>query len=171
VTHIGEIKTLLSDTYRKQNRGGRGIQGMGTNENDFVEHLISTSTYDTILFFTNKGKVYRARPYDVPEFSRTAKGLPLINFLYIDQRECINAVISVHAFDPDSFLFFKTKHGISKRSILQQFANICKGGLIAVGLNEGDELISVRLTDGEKDIAIATKNGYIIRFDENVVRS
>ena len=170
-THKGYIKRLPSDTYRTQNRGGRGIQGMGTNENDFVEHLVSTSTHDTILFFTNKGKVYRARGYEVPEFSRTAKGLPLINLLDIEQGEWVNAVISVHEFDPDSFLFFTTKHGLSKRTTLQQFANIRKGGLIAVGLNEGDELISVRLTDGEKDIAIATKNGYIIRFDENVVRS
>src|SRR5699024_11237569 len=137
VTHIGEIKTLLSDTYRKQNRGGRGIQGMGTNENDFVEHLVSTSTHDTILFFTNKGKVYRARGYEISEFSRTAKGLPLINFLDIEQCEWVNAVISVHEFDPDSFLFFTTKHGLSKRTTLQQFANIRKGGLIAVGLNEG----------------------------------
>jgi len=171
LTHKGYIKRLPSDTYRTQNRGGRGIQGMGTNENDFVEHLVSTSTHDTILFFTNKGKVYRARGYEVPEFSRTAKGLPLINLLDIEQGEWVNAVISVHEFDPDSFLFFTTKHGLSKRTTLQQFANIRKGGLIAVGLNEGDELISVRLTDGEKDIAIATKNGYIIRFDENVVRS
>ncbi|HLR59390.1 MAG TPA: DNA gyrase subunit A [Pseudogracilibacillus sp.] len=171
LTHKGYIKRLPADTYRTQNRGGRGIQGMGTNEDDFVEHLVSTSTHDTILFFTNKGKVYRARGYEVPEYSRTAKGLPLINLLDIEPDEWVNAVISVHEFDPDSFLFFTTKFGLSKRTTLPQFANIRKGGLIAVGLNDGDELISVRLTDGKKDIAIATKNGYIIRFDETDVRS
>src|SRR5699024_5546529 len=96
LTHKGYIKRLPSDTYRTQNRGGRGIQGMGTNENDFVEHLVSTSTHDTILFFTNKCKVYRARGYEVPEFSRTAKGVPLINLLDIEQDEWVNAVISVH---------------------------------------------------------------------------
>src|SRR5699024_5640942 len=171
LTHKGYIKRWPADTYRTQNRGGRGIQGMGTNEDDFVEHLVSTSTHDTILFFTNKGKVYRARGYEVPEYSRTAKGLPLINLLDIEPDEWVNAVISVHEFDPDSFLFFTTKFGLSKRTTLPQFANIRKGGLIAVGLNDGDELISVRLTDGKKDIAIATKNGYIIRFDETDVRS
>lgn len=171
LTHKGYIKRLPASTYRTQNRGGRGIQGMGTNEDDFVEHLVSTSTHDTILFFTNKGKVYRARGYEIPEFSRTAKGLPLINLLDIEKDEWVNAVISVDEFDEDSYLFFTTKHGLSKRTTLPQFANIRKGGLIAIGLNEDDELISVRLTDGKKDIAIATKNGYIIRFEENAVRS
>jgi len=171
LTHKGYIKRLPASTYRTQNRGGRGIQGMGTNEDDFVEHLVSTSTHDTILFFTNKGKVYRARGYEIPEFSRTAKGLPLINLLDIEKDEWVNAVISVDEFDEDAYLFFTTKHGLSKRTTLPQFANIRKGGLIAIGLNEDDELISVRLTDGNKDIAIATKNGYIIRFEENAVRS
>jgi DNA gyrase subunit A len=171
LTHQGYIKRLPSTTYRTQNRGGRGIQGMGTNEDDFVEHLVSTSTHSTVLFFTNKGKVYRARGFEVPEYSRTAKGIPIINLLQIEKDEWINAVITVDEYDEDWYLFFTTKHGISKRSSLAQFANIRKGGLIAVGLREDDELISVRLTDGNKHIMIATKNGYLIRFEEEQVRS
>lgn len=171
LTHQGYIKRLPASTYRTQKRGGRGIQGMGTNENDFVEHLVSTSTHDTILFFTNKGKVYRAKGYEVPEFSRTAKGIPIINLLQIEKDEWINAVISVNEFSNDWFLFFTTRHGVSKRTRLSQFANIRKGGLIAVGLREEDELISVRMTDGTKDIMIGTRNGYLIRFPEDQVRS
>ncbi|AUJ24546.1 DNA gyrase subunit A [Virgibacillus dokdonensis] len=170
LTHQGYIKRLPSSTYRTQNRGGRGIQGMGTNEDDFVEHLVSTSTHDTILFFTNKGKVYRAKGYEIPEFSRTAKGIPIINLLQVEKGEWVNAVITVNDYMENQFLFFTTKHGISKRTSLAQFANIRKGGLIAVGLREDDELISVRLTDGMKDIMIATKNGYLIRFPEDQVR-
>jgi DNA gyrase subunit A len=171
LTHQGYIKRLPSSTYRTQKRGGRGIQGMGTNEDDFVEHLVSTSTHDTVLFFTNKGKVYRAKGYEIPEFSRTAKGIPIINLLQVEKEEWINAVISVKEFSEDMYLFFTTKFGISKRSQLTQFANIRKGGLIAVGLKEEDELISVRKTDGNQDIMIATKNGYLIRFEEEQVRS
>ena len=171
LTHQGYIKRLPSTTYRTQNRGGRGIQGMGTNEDDFVEHLISTSTHSTVLFFTNKGKVYRARGFEIPEYNRTAKGIPIINLLQIEKDEWINAVITVDEFNEDWYLFFTTKHGISKRSPLSQFANIRRGGLIAVGLREDDELISVRLTDGHKHIMIATKQGYLIRFEEKQVRS
>jgi DNA gyrase subunit A len=171
LTHQGYIKRLPSSTYRTQKRGGRGIQGMGTNEDDFVEHLVSTSTHDTMLFFTNKGKVYKAKGYEVPEFSRTAKGIPIVNMLQIEKDEWINAVISVSEFSEDDYLFFTTKYGISKRTTLAQFANIRKGGLIAVGLREEDELISVRLTDGNKNMMIATKNGYLIRFEEDQIRS
>ncbi len=171
LTHQGYIKRLPSSTYRTQKRGGRGIQGMGTNEDDFVEHLVSTSTHDTVLFFTNKGKVYKAKGYEVPEFSRTAKGIPIINLLQIEKGEWVNAVISVNEFSDTDYLFFTTKHGISKRTTLSQFANIRKGGLIALGLREEDELISVRLTDGEKDMMLATKNGYLIRFPEDQIRS
>src|SRR5690606_20384152 len=170
LTHKGYIKRLPSSTYRTQRRGGRGVQGMGTHEDDFVEHLISTTTHDTILFFTNKGKVYKVKGYEIPEFSRTAKGLPIINLLQIEKGEWINAVISVNEFSEDWNFFFTTKHGISKRTSLAQFANIRKGGLIALGLRENDELISVRLTDGTKDIMIATKQGYLIRFPEDQVR-
>jgi len=171
LTHKGYIKRLPSSTYRTQHRGGRGIQGMETNEDDFVEHLVSTSTHDTILFFTNKGKVYRLKGYEIPEFGRTAKGLPIINLLQIEKGEWINTVISIKEYDEDAFLFFTTKSGLSKRVSLPHFKNIRRGGLIAINLRGEDELISVRLTDGTKDIGIATKQGYIIRFDENVVRS
>jgi DNA gyrase subunit A len=171
LTHKGYIKRLPSTTYRTQNRGGRGIQGMVTNEDDFVEHLVSTSTHDTVLFFTNKGKVYRLKGYEIPEFGRTAKGLPIINLLQIEKDEWINTVITVKEFTEDGFLFFATKNGLSKRVNLSNFANIRRGGLIAISLRDADELISVRKTDGTKDIGIATKQGYFIRFDEDVVRS
>ncbi|MBU5467454.1 DNA gyrase subunit A [Virgibacillus sp. MSJ-26] len=171
LTHQGYIKRLPASTYRTQRRGGRGIQGMGTNEDDFVEHLLYTTTHDTILFFTNKGKVYRTRGFEIPEFSRTAKGLPIINLLQIEKDESITAAIAVNDVDDDSYLFFTTKQGISKRTQISQYRNIRKGGLIAVGLRENDELISVRLTDGHKDIMIATQQGYLIRFPEDEVRS
>lgn len=171
LTHNGYIKRLPVSTYRAQKRGGRGIQGMGTNEDDFVEQLITTSTHDTILFFTNKGKVYRAKGYEIPEFSRTAKGIPIINLLGIEKGEWINAIIPVDEFVDDWFLFFTTKEGISKRSPLTSFAHIRNNGLIALNLREGDELISVRLTDGNKEIVIATKKGMQIRFPETDVRT
>ncbi|WP_394140464.1 DNA gyrase subunit A [Cytobacillus oceanisediminis] len=171
LTHKGYIKRLPVSTYRAQKRGGRGIQGMGTNEDDFVEHLITTSTHDTILFFTNKGKVYRAKGYEIPEFSRTAKGIPIINLLGVDKDEWVNAIIPVEEFVDDWFLFFTTKKGISKRSPLSSFANIRNNGLIALNLREDDELISVRLTDGSKEIIIGTSHGMLIRFPEDDVRS
>ncbi len=171
LTHNGYVKRLPVSTYRAQRRGGRGIQGMGTNEDDFVEHLITTSTHDTILFFTNKGKVYRSKGYEIPEFSRTAKGIPIINLLEIEKGEWVNAIIPVSEFVDDWFLFFTTKEGISKRSPLSSFANIRNNGLIALNLREGDELISVRLTDGSKEMIIGTKDGLLIRFPETDVRS
>lgn len=171
LTHNGYIKRLPVSTYRTQKRGGRGIQGMGTNEDDFVAQLLTTSTHDTILFFTNKGKVYRAKGYEIPEYSRTAKGLPIINLLSVEKDEWVNAIIPVSEFVDDWFLFFTTKDGISKRSPLSQFAHIRNNGLIAVGLREADELISVKLTDGSKDIIIGTKKGMLIRFPESDVRS
>ena len=171
LTRNGYIKRLPSSTYRTQKRGGRGVQGMGTNEDDFVEHLISTSTHDTILFFTNKGKVYKIKGYRIPEFGRTAKGLPVINLLEIEKDEEINAMIPVHQLDEELYLFFTTKHGICKRSPLMDYANIRNSGLIAIHLRDGDELISVRLTDGKKHIVIGTKKGMLIRFPETDVRS
>jgi DNA gyrase subunit A len=171
LTHNGYIKRLPASTYRSQKRGGRGVQGMGTNEDDFVEHLISLSTHDTVLFFTNKGKVYRSRGYEIPEYSRTAKGLPIINLLGIEKDEWINTIIPVAEFEDDWYLFFTTKYGISKRSPISSFMHIRTSGLIAVNLREDDELISVRLTDGTKDMIIGTKNGLLIRFDETDVRS
>ncbi|WML55452.1 DNA gyrase subunit A [Neobacillus sp. PS3-12] len=171
LTHNGYVKRLPVSTYRAQKRGGRGIQGMGTNDDDFVEHLITTSTHDTILFFTNKGKVYRSKGYEIPEYSRTAKGIPIINLLGVDKGEWVNAIIPVEEFVDDWFLFFTTKQGISKRSPLSSFGHIRNTGLIALNLREDDELISVRLTDGSKEIIIGTKNGMLIRFPETDVRS
>jgi DNA gyrase subunit A len=171
LTHNGYIKRLPVSTYRSQKRGGRGIQGMGTTGDDFVEHLLTTSTHDTILFFTNKGKAYRAKGYEIPEFSRTAKGLPIINMLGVEKDEWINAMIRVEEFVDDWYLFFTTKHGISKRTPVSDFANIRTNGLIAINLRENDELISVKLTDGEKDMIIGTKKGMLIRFPETDVRS
>jgi DNA gyrase subunit A len=171
VTHNGYVKRLPVSTYRSQNRGGRGIQGMGTNENDFVEHLFTTTTHHTILFFTNKGKVYRLKGYEIPELGRTAKGIPIINMIEIEKDETVSAVIPVQEFVDDNYLFFTTKQGISKRSPLSSFANIRKGGLIAVGLRDEDQLMSVRLTNGNNEIIIGTKNGLLIRFNENDVRS
>ncbi|PKR83497.1 DNA gyrase subunit A [Heyndrickxia camelliae] len=171
LTHNGYIKRLPISTYRSQKRGGRGVQGMGTNEDDFVEHLLTTSTHDTILFFTNKGKAYKAKGYEIPEYSRTAKGLPIINLLGIEKDEWINTIIRVEEYLDDSYLFFTTKKGISKRTPLSEFANIRTNGLIAIHLREEDELISVKLTDGNKDIIIGTKQGMLIRFPETDVRS
>lgn len=171
LTNKGYIKRSPISTYKAQKRGGRGVQGMGTNEDDFVDHLLTTSTHDTILFFTNKGKVYRSKGYEIPEYGRTAKGLPIINLLEVDRDEWVNAIIPVEQFNEDNYLFFTTKHGISKRSPLASFANIRTNGLIALGLKEGDELMSVKLTDGHKDIIIGTKDGLMIRFPETDVRS
>ncbi len=171
LTQKGYIKRLPISTYKSQKRGGKGVQGMGTHEDDFVEHLLTTSTHDTILFFTNKGKVYRAKGYEIPEYGRTAKGLPIVNLLEVDKDEWINAIIPVSEFNEENFLFFTTKLGISKRSPLASFANIRNNGLIALGLREEDELISVRLTDGKKDIVIGTKDGMMIRFPETDVRT
>ncbi|WP_353854100.1 DNA gyrase subunit A [Bacillus sp. Bos-x628] len=170
LTHNGYIKRLPSSTYRSQKRGGKGVQGMGTNEDDFVEQLISTSTHDTILFFSNKGKVYRAKGYEIPEFGRTAKGIPIINLLEVEKGEWINAIIPVSEFDEDSYLFFTTRHGVSKRTSLSQFANIRNNGLIALSLRDEDELMAVRLTNGQKQIIIGTKKGMLIRFHETDVR-
>ncbi|MGG1961686.1 DNA gyrase subunit A [Bacillus pumilus] len=170
LTHNGYIKRLPATTYRSQKRGGKGVQGMGTNEDDFVEQLISTSTHDTILFFSNKGKVYRAKGYEIPEFGRTAKGIPIINLLEVEKGEWINAIIPVSEFDENSYLFFTTRHGVSKRTTLSQFANIRNNGLIALSLRDEDELMAVRLTNGEKQIIIGTKKGMLIRFDETDVR-
>jgi len=171
LTHNGYIKRLPLSTYKSQKRGGRGIQGMNTNEDDFVEHLLITSTHNTILFFTNKGKVYRAKGYEIPEFGRTAKGIPIVNLLEIDKDEWINTIINIDDFDDNSFLFFTTKEGIAKRSPLSSYSNIRNNGLIAVSLRDGDELISVKLTDGTKHVIVGTKNGMLIRFPETDVRT
>ncbi|EJU7237569.1 DNA gyrase subunit A [Listeria monocytogenes] len=170
LTKRGYIKRLPLSTYRSQRRGGRGIQGMSTHEDDFVEHLVATSTHDTLLFFTNTGKVYRSKGYEVPEYGRTAKGIPIINLLGIESQEQVNAVINLSEFTDDSYLFFTTKHGVVKRTTLSQFAKIRQSGLRAVELRENDELISVQMTDGSKNMIIATKHGQSIYFPEENVR-
>lgn len=171
LTHNGYIKRLAANTYRSQKRGGRGVQGMGTNEDDFVEHLMNTSTHDTILFFTSKGKVFRAKGYEIPEFGRTAKGLPIVNLLNIEKGEKVTAMIRVGSFDEDAYFIFTTKTGITKRTPVSQFANIRTNGLIAISLREDDDLISVRLTDGEKQVIIGTRDGMLVRFQEDDIRS
>lgn len=171
LTHNGYIKRLAANTYRSQKRGGRGVQGMGTHEDDFVEHLLFTSTHDTILFFTTKGKVYRSKGYEIPEYGRTAKGLPIVNLLSLDKEEKVTAMIRVDEFKEDAYFIFTTKTGITKRTQLSQFANIRTNGLIAISLHEEDDLISVRLTDGTKEVIIGTHEGMLIRFKEEDIRS
>lgn len=171
LTHSGYIKRLPSSTYRSQKRGGRGVQGIGAKDDDFVEHLHITSSHDYILFFTNKGKVYRLKCYEIPDLSRTAKGTPIINLIQIEKGERVTTVIPVQEFRDDQFLFFATKKGVIKKTELSSFENIRKVGLIAVNLREDDELIGVRLTDGEQEIIMGTKQGMSVRFKENDARS
>jgi DNA gyrase subunit A len=171
VTHNGYVKRMPVDTYRSQNRGGRGIQGMGTNENDFVEHLFITNTHHYVLFFTNKGKVYRLKGYEVPELGRTAKGIPIINLLQIEKDEYITTVFPIEDFVEDNYLIFMTRKGITKRTSLSVFSSIRRGGLFAINVREEDELMAVRLTDGTKEILLGTKKGQAIRFKETDVRS
>ncbi|OLS38609.1 DNA gyrase subunit A [Alkalihalophilus pseudofirmus] len=170
LTHHGYIKRMPISTYRSQRRGGKGIQGMGTNDDDFMQHLFTTNSHHTILFFTNKGKVYRLKGYEIPELGRTAKGIPIINLLQIEQDETISTVIPIEEFDDNSYLFFLTKHGIAKRTQLSSFANIRRGGLFAITLRGDDELHGVRLTDGGQEVIIGTKHGMAIRFHETDVR-
>ena len=171
LTHNGYIKRLPANTYRSQRRGGRGIQGMGTNDDDFVEHLLNTSTHDTILFFTSKGRVFRTKGYQVPEFSRTAKGLPIINLLGVDKEEKVTAMIPVDEFEEEKYFFFVTQNGIAKRTPVSAFANIRSNGLIALTLRGDDELIGVKMTNGDEDIVIGTRDGMLIKFNETDIRS
>ena len=170
LTHNGYIKRLPANTYRSQRRGGRGVQGMNTHEDDFVEHLLYTSTHDTILFFTSKGKTFKAKGYEIPEYGRTAKGLPIVNLLNVDKDEKVTAMIRVPSYDEEAYFIFTTRTGVTKRTSLAQFANIRTNGLIAISLREDDELISVRLTDGKKEIVIGTRNGMLVRFNEEDIR-
>lgn len=172
LSHNGYMKRMPITEFKTQNRGGRGVKGMETNDDDFVETILTTSTHDMVLFFTNTGKVYKAKAYEIPEYSRTAKGIPALNFLGIENNEHIQAVVNL-AEKPEEGeqLFFTTKQGTVKRTEATEFQNIRTSGLIAINLNEGDELISVRLTDGQQNIIIGTKDGYAASFDENDVRS
>ena len=171
LTHNGYIKRLPANTYRSQRRGGRGIQGMGTNDDDFVEHLLNTSTHDTILFFTSKGRVFKTKGYQIPEFSRTAKGLPIVNLLGVEKDEKVTAMIPVEAYEAEKYLFFATRNGVVKRTPVEEFRNIRSNGLIALTLRGDDELIGVRLTEGNENIVIGTRDGMLIKFNETEIRS
>lgn len=172
LTNKGYIKRLKSDTYRSQNRGGVGIKGMSTNEEDIVDHLLSTKTHDYILFFSNKGRVYRLKGYEIPEFGRQSKGLPIINLLSLDKDENIRSIISVDGSEESSkYLMFTTKKGLVKRTAISEFDNIRKGGKISILLKDDDELISVKKTSGEDEIVIGANNGRMVRFIETEIRA
>lgn len=170
LTHYGYIKRLPMDTYRSQKRGGRGVTGMGTKEEDFVEHIFVATTHHNLLFFTNRGRVYRLKAYEVPEASRTAKGTAIINLIPLEQSEKITAVIPIKEFSENKCLFMATQKGIVKKSELTDFDTTRKGGLIAILLDDDDELIGVRLTNGDQHIILGTNNGLSIRFSEKEVR-
>lgn len=172
LTNNGYIKRLANSEFRAQRRGGRGVQGMGVHDEDFVQTLISCSTHDTLLFFTNMGKVYQAKGYEIPEYGRTAKGIPIINLLGIDSNEEIQTIVSVSKEEQNGhgFLFFTTRLGVVKRTSVTAFANIRSNGLIAIGLKEGDELVNVLKTTGEDVMIIGTHGGYSVTFKEEAVR-
>lgn len=171
ITHQGYIKRLNIDTYRSQKRGGRGITGMGTKEEDFVEHLFISTTHHNILFFTNRGRVYRLKAYEIAEASRTAKGTAIINLLPLEANEKVTTVIPIKAFVEDKYLFMTTQKGIVKKTELTDFDTARKTGLIAINLDEDDDLINVKLTDGKQSVIIGTRKGMAIHFNESDVRS
>ena len=170
LTHNGYIKRTTSDTFKLQNRGGVGIKGMNTNEEDYVEHLVNLCTHDYVLFFTNKGKVYRLKGYEIPEFGRQSKGLPIINLLQIDKEEKINSVLSIEREDKAKYLFFATKHGVVKKTNISEFDNIRTNGKISINLRPSDELISVKKTTGNDMILLGSSNGRMVKFKENEIR-
>ena len=172
LSNKGYIKRLDQDAFTAQKRGGRGVQGTGVKDDDFVRELVSTSTHDHLLFFTNKGRVYRLKGYEIPEYGRTAKGLPVVNLLKLDEGESIQTIINVESErSDDAYLFFTTRAGIVKRTSVKEFANIRQNGLKALNLKEDDELINVLLTEKDTDIIIGTKLGYAVRFNQSTVRS
>ena len=172
LSNKGYIKRLDQDEFTAQKRGGRGVQGTGVKDDDFVRELVSTSTHDHLLFFTNKGRVYRLKGYEIPEYGRTAKGLPVVNLLKLDEGENIQTIINVESErSDDAYLFFTTRAGIVKRTSVKEFANIRQNGLKALNLKDEDELINVLLTEKDTDIIIGTKLGYAVRFNQSSVRS
>ena len=171
LSNKGYIKRLDQAEFTAQKRGGRGVQGTGVKDDDFVRELVSTSTHDHLLFFTNKGRVYRLKGYEIPEYGRTAKGLPIVNLLKLDEGESIQTIINVESErSDDAYLFFTTRHGIVKRTSVKEFANIRQNGLKALNLKDEDELINVLLTEEDTDIIIGTKLGYAVRFNQSAVR-
>ena len=172
LSNKGYIKRLDQAEFTAQKRGGRGVQGTGVKDDDFVRELVSTSTHDHLLFFTNKGRVYRLKGYEIPEYGRTAKGLPIVNLLKLDDGESIQTIINVEQDRSDeAYLFFTTRQGVVKRTNVAEFSNIRQNGLKALNLRDEDELINVFLTDGNTDVIIGTKYGYSVRFNEAVVRN
>lgn len=173
LSNKGYIKRLAQDEFRSQKRGGRGVQGTGVNDDDFVRDIVSTSTHDHLYFMTNKGRVYRLKGYEIPEYGRTAKGLPIVNLLKLDEGETIQTVINAKSDEAsdNNHLVFVTRQGLVKRTKEAEFKNIRQNGLIALKLREGDELINVFLTTGNEEIIIGTKFGYSVRFKENTIRS
>lgn len=170
LTNKGYIKRMASETYKTQNRGGVGIKGMSTNEDDFVEKLISMTTHDYLMFFTNKGKVYRTKGYEVPLYSRQSKGIPIVNLLPFEKEEEVTAMLKIEQNEKSKYIVFCTKNGLIKRTNISEFENIRNSGKIAITLKENDELISVKKTTGENEIVIASSNGRMIRFNENEIR-
>ena len=172
LSNKGYIKRLDQDEFRAQKRGGRGVQGTGVKDDDFVKDLVSSSTHDRLLFFTNKGRVYRLKAYEIPEYGRTAKGLPIVNLLKLEDNEFVQTIINVgREKNDDQYLFFATRQGIVKRTSVSEFGNIRQNGLKALNLKEEDEMMTVFLTDGESDIIMGTKFGYSVRFNESAVRN
>ena len=170
LTNKGYIKRLTSDTYKTQNRGGMGVKGMATNEEDFVEHLINATSHDYILMFTNKGKVYRIKGYEIPEFSRQSKGLPIINLLSLDKDEKVNSLLKISKDDDYKYLVFATKSGLIKRTDISEFDSIRNNGKKFITLREDDEIVSVKKTTGDNEILMASSNGRMVRFNESGVR-
>ncbi|MCX7884595.1 MAG: DNA gyrase subunit A [Caloramator sp.] len=170
ITHAGYIKRITIDAYRSQKRGGKGIQGLSTREDDFVEHLFITSTHNNIIFFTNMGRAYKLKAYEIPEGGRTAKGTNIVNILPLNPREKIQAVISIKEFNEEEYLLFVTKNGLMKKTTLSEFSSIRKNGLNAINLRDSDELIGAKLTDGKQTIAVITQNGYSLTFNEEDIR-
>ena len=170
LTHSGYIKRISADTYSAQKRGGRGIQAMSTKEDDFVEHIMITSTHSDVLFFTNRGRVYKLRAYEIPEAGRTAKGTNIINLLQIEPNERIETVLTVRDNNKNGFLFMGTKKGIVKKTPIEEFKNLRRSGLIALNLKDGDELLKVKITRGDANIIIVTEKGLAVKFNEKDVR-
>ena len=170
ITNKGYIKRMTSETYKTQNRGGVGVKGMSTNEEDFVENIISMTTHDYIMFFTNKGKVYRIKGYEIPSFSRQSKGIPVINLLPIEKDEIVKAMLKVGNNEHNGNIVFCTQNGLAKRTDIKEFENIRSNGKIAITLKDEDELLSVQKTNGDNEILIASSNGRMIRFNENEIR-
>ena len=171
MTNLGYIKRMTTDNFKSQNRGGKGIKGMQTINEDYIEDLMMTTTHHYIMFFTNTGKVYRLKGYEIPEASRTSRGTAIINLLSLQPGEKITAVIPIKEYEEGKYLFMATKNGLVKKTSIREYANVKKSGLVAINLRDSDELIEVKYTDDDQDIFLITKYGMCIRFKETDVRA